>query len=300
MHNHSHSHSHSHSHGHSHHSNNEKNILLAFFLNAGFAVIEFVGGYLTNSVAIYSDALHDLGDSFALLFSYIAEKISIKKADKKFTFGYRRFSVLAALINGLILLVGSTFIIREAITRIQNPEAIHAEGVILLAILGLSVNGYAAYRMSKNSGINSRMIMFHLLEDILGWCAVLIVSIVLLFKPWYFLDSVLSILIALIIINGVIKNLFSVSKIFLQAFPENINRETIIKDLSAFENVIDIHFIQGWSVDESNFNLTLHVKVPADLRMKDVDILRYKMEAYLKENNILYTTIQFEGNECDL
>ncbi len=293
-------HNHSHSHGHSHHSNNEKNILLAFFLNAGFAVIEFVGGYLTNSVAIYSDALHDLGDSFALLFSYIAEKISVKKADKKFTFGYRRFSVLAALVNGLILLIGSTFIIREAITRIQNPEAIHAEGVILLAILGLSVNGYAAYRMSKNSGINSRMIMFHLLEDILGWCAVLIVSIVLLFKPWYFLDSVLSILIALIIINGVIKNLFSVSKIFLQAFPENINRETIIKDLSAFENVIDIHFIQGWSVDESNFNLTLHVKVPADLRMKDVDILRHKMEVYLKENNILYTTIQFEGNECDL
>jgi len=227
-------HNHSHSHGHSHHSNNEKNILLAFFLNAGFAVIEFVGGYLTNSVAIYSDALHDLGDSFALLFSYIAEKISVKKADKKFTFGYRRFSVLAALVNGLILLIGSTFIIREAITRIQNPEAIHAEGVILLAILGLSVNGYAAYRMSKNSGINSRMIMFHLLEDILGWCAVLIVSIVLLFKPWYFLDSVLSILIALIIINGVIKNLFSVSKIFLQAFPENINRETIIKEPFGF------------------------------------------------------------------
>lgn len=291
---------HNHSHCHSHVATNQKNILLAFFLNAGFALIEFVGGYLTNSVAIYSDALHDLGDSFALLFSYIAEKISVRKADKKFTFGYRRFSVLAALVNGLILLVGSTFIIREAITRLQNPEPIHAEGVILLAILGLAVNGYAAYRMSKNSGINSRMIMLHLLEDILGWCAVLVVSIVLLFKPWYFLDSVLSILIALIIINGVIKNLYSVSKIFLQAFPENLNRETIMKELSSFENVLDIHFIQGWSVDESNFNLTLHVKVPSDLQMKDVDILRNKMEAYLKENNILYTTIQFEGNECDL
>lgn len=298
-HNHSHSHSHSHAHGHSHGSN-QKNILLAFFLNAGFAVVEFIGGYLTNSVAIYSDALHDLGDSFALLFSYIAEQISVKKADKKFTFGYRRFSVLAALINGLILLIGSTFIIREAIIRLQNPEPIHAQGVILLALLGLAVNGYAAYRMSKNSGLNSRMIMFHLLEDILGWCAVLIVSIVLLFKPWYFLDSILSILVALIIINGVIKTLASVSKIFLQAFPENINREDIMKELSSFDNVLDVHFIQGWSVDESNFNLTLHVKVPADLQMKDVDLLRYKMEVYLKENNILYTTIQFEGNECDL
>lgn len=287
-------------HNHSHLENNQKNILLAFFMNAGFAMIEFVGGYLTNSVAIYSDALHDLGDSIALLFAYIAEKISIKKADKEFTFGYRRFSVLAALVNGLILLIGSAFIIREAVARFQNPEPIHVPGVILLALLGLTVNGFAVYRMSKNSGLNSRMIMFHLLEDILGWCAVLLVSIVLLFKPWYFLDSVLSILIAIIIINGVIKNLLSVSKIFLQAFPENISREIIIKELSSFDNVHDIHFIQGWSLDESNFNLTLHVKVSSSLLMKDVDILRKRMEAYLREKHILFTTIQFEGEDCEL
>lgn len=287
-------------HNHSHLENNQKNILLAFFMNAGFAMIEFVGGYLTNSVAIYSDALHDLGDSIALLFAYIAEKISVKKADKEFTFGYRRFSVLAALVNGLILLIGSAFIIREAVARFQNPEPIHVPGVILLAILGLAVNGFAAYRMSKNSGLNSRMIMFHLLEDILGWCAVLLVSIVLLFKPWYFLDSILSILIAIIIINGVIKSLLSVSKIFLQAFPENISREIIIKELSSFDNVHDIHFIQGWSLDESNFNLTLHVKVSSSLLMKDVDILRKRMEAYLREKHILFTTIQFEGEDCEL
>lgn len=145
-----------HDHNHSHESKNEKNILLAFFLNAGFAAIEFVGGYLTNSVAIYSDALHDLGDSLALLFSYFAEKLSSKKADSKFTFGYRRFSVLAALVNGLILIIGSTFILSEAISRYQNPEPVHAEGVLLLALLGLAVNGFAAFRMSKNSGANSR------------------------------------------------------------------------------------------------------------------------------------------------
>lgn len=287
-------------HNHSHQENNQQNILLAFFMNAGFAVIEFVGGYLTNSVAIYSDALHDLGDSIALLFAYIAEKISVKKADKNFTFGYRRFSVLAALVNGLILLIGSTFIIREAVVRFQNPEPIHAPGVILLALLGLGVNGFAAYRMSKNSGLNSRMIMLHLLEDILGWCAVLLVSIVLLFKPWYFLDSVLSILIALIIINGVVKNLYNVSKIFLQAFPESLSREEIIKDLLTFDNVLDIHFIQGWSLDESNFNLTLHVKVSSNMLMKDVDILRKKIEAFLREKHIQFTTIQFEGDDCKL
>lgn len=278
---------------------NEKNILLAFFLNAGFAVIEFIGGYLTNSVAIYSDALHDLGDSIALLFSYIAEKVSAKKADKQFTFGYRRFSVLAALVNGLILLLGSTFIISEAVSRFQNPEPIHAKGVILLALLGLAVNGFAAYRMSKNTGANSRMIMFHLLEDILGWCAVLIVSIVLIFKPWYFLDSVLSILIALIIINGVVKNLFRVSKIFLQVFPANLDREMIVKEISSFEEVLDVHFIQGWSLDDSYFNLTLHIKVSSELQMKEVDNLRRKIEFFLQTKQVLYTTIQFEGSVCE-
>lgn len=278
---------------------NGKNILLAFFLNAGFAVIEFIGGYLTNSVAIYSDALHDLGDSIALLFSYFAEKISAKKADKQFTFGYRRFSVFAALVNGLILLLGSTFIISEAVSRFQNPEPIHAEGVILLSLLGLAVNGFAAYRMSKNTGANSRMIMFHLLEDILGWCAVLIVSIVLIFKPWYFLDSVLSILIALIIINGVVKNLFRVSKIFLQVFPANLDREMIANEISSFEEVLDVHFIQGWSLDDSYFNLTLHVKVSSELQMKEVDDLRRKIEFFLKNKQVIYTTIQFEGSVCE-
>lgn len=289
-----------HNHKHSHQENNQQNILLAFFMNAGFAVIEFIGGYLTNSVAIYSDALHDLGDSIALLFAYIAEKISVKKADKNFTFGYRRFSVLAALINGLILFIGSIFIIKEALTRLQHPEPIHVPGVILLALLGLGVNSFAAYRMSKNSGLNSRMIMLHLREDILGWCAVLVVSIVLLFKPWFFLDSVLSILIAIIIINGVIKSLYNVSKIFLQAFPETINREDIIKELLIFENVLDIHFIQGWSLDESNFSMTLHVKVSSNLLMKEVDILRKKMEFYLRDKHIQFTTIQFEGDDCEL
>jgi len=298
MHNH---HHHGHAHGHHHHGHshsNQKNILLAFGLNASFAVIEFVGGYLTNSVAIYSDALHDLGDSLALLFAYFAEKLSLKKADNQYTFGYRRFSVLAALINGLILLVGSVFIISEAIQRFQNPEPIHAPGVLGLAFLGIAVNGFAAYRMSKNSGMNSQMIKLHLLEDILGWCAVLVVSIVLLFKPWYFLDSVLSVLIAFMIISGVIRNLRNVTKIFLQAFPDTLNREDLIKDLMKIKHVVDVHFLQGWSVDESSFNLTLHVKVDSELRMKEVDSLRVEIQAYLKNKHVVYSTIQFEGTDC--
>jgi cobalt-zinc-cadmium efflux system protein len=142
------------------------------------------------------------------------------------------------------------------------------------------------------------MIKLHLLEDILGWCAVLVVSIVLLFKPWYFLDSVLSVLIAFMIISGVIINLRNVTKIFLQAFPDTLNREDLIKDLMKIKHVVDVHFLQGWSVDESSFNLTLHVKVDSELRMKEVDSLRVEIQAYLKNKHVVYSTIQFEGTDC--
>ena len=153
-------HQHSHHPGHDH-NDNRGNILLAFFLNAGFALIEFVGGYLTNSVAVYSDALHDLGDSLSLLFSYFAEKIGRKNPDHKYTYGYRRFSVLAALVNGLVLLGGSAYVVYEAILRIRNPEPVEASGMVFLAILGISMNGFAAYRLSLNSGLNSKMIFYN-------------------------------------------------------------------------------------------------------------------------------------------
>jgi cobalt-zinc-cadmium efflux system protein len=205
-----------------HHHHSGKNILIAFFLNASFAVIELIGGYYTNSVSIISDALHDFGDSLALLFSFFAEKIALKKADEKFTFGYRRFSILSALINGLILLTGSIFVIDEAVSRILSPEVVKPEGMLALAVLGIIVNAVAAYRLSKNDGLNSQMVMYHMLEDLLGWIAVLIVSVILLFKPWFILDSILSILIALIILRGVYKNLLKVGMIFLQKFPDDI------------------------------------------------------------------------------
>ncbi len=149
---------HDHVHHHSH--SGSKNILIAFFLNLSFVIVELIGGYFTNSVAIYSDALHDLGDSLALLFSYFAEKLSRKEADSKYTFGYKRFSVLSAFINGMILFCGSLFVIYEAIMRLNRPEPVDATGMFALAILGILVNSIAAYRLSKDSGLNSKMGMY--------------------------------------------------------------------------------------------------------------------------------------------
>jgi len=174
-----------HGHHHHHHST-EGNLLFAFALNAGFSIIEFIGGYLTNSVAVTSDALHDLGDSIALLFAYLSERLSKKNPDSVYTYGYRRFSVLSALINAIILLFGSSYVIYEAVGRINNPEPVHPEGMLLMGFLGVIVNGLAAYKLSKGEGLNQKMVMFHLLEDLLGWGAVIVVSVVLLFYPWYY------------------------------------------------------------------------------------------------------------------
>lgn len=284
-------------HDHAHNHQGSKNILLAFFLNASFSIIELIGGYLTNSMAIYSDALHDFGDSLALLFSYYAEKLSHKKEDDKFTFGYRRFSSLAALINGAILLAGSIYVIYEAIGRIQNPEPVKAEGMILLAILGIAVNGFAAYKMSKSEGTNPRMVMYHLLEDLLGWVSVLIVSIVLIFKPWYILDSILSILISLVILRGVYKNLVKVGMIFMQNFPTELDVKQLKDEIVKFENVKDIHEVKGWSIDGDSHYLRFHVLVSRDSNIVQLDLLKKTIKSKLKEYNIKYSTIEFES-EC--
>ncbi len=284
-------------HNHSHH-HGSKNILVAFFLNAGFAVIELIGGYLTNSVAIYSDALHDFGDSLALLFSYFAEKLSHKDADKKFTFGYRRFSILSALINGMILLLGSIFVIYEASQRIMSPEKVSPEGMLGLAILGIAVNSFAAFRLSKDDGMNTKMVMFHLLEDLLGWVAVLIVSVILLFKPWYILDSILSILISLVILRGVYKNLIKVGLIFLQKFPDELEFEQLKKEIMDLDLVYDIHAVKGWSIDDSTYYLRFHVLVPEDTKIGTVDSLKIKVKEILKTYNVTYSTIEFEA-KCE-
>ncbi len=290
---------HGHGHHHHHHHGGSKNILLAFFLNITFAIVEIIGGYMTNSMAIMSDALHDLGDSLALLFSYFAEKLSHKEADEYYTFGYRRFSILSALINGLILLSGSIFVIYEAIIRLLDPQVVQPEGMIFLAFLGIAVNGFAAYRLSKEESSNVKMVMFHLLEDLLGWVAVLIVSIVLLYRPWFILDSILSIVVSLIILKGVYKSLKKVVKIFLQRFPEDLDLSELTKKIKSLQLVADIHAIKGWSIDDNTFYLRFHVQVPSQTLMKEVDLLKKEIKTILEAHKVKYSTIEFESeSDC--
>jgi cobalt-zinc-cadmium efflux system protein len=284
-------HNHSHN-GHCHSA--VKNIKIAFFLNLFFTIIEFVGGILTNSVAIMSDALHDLGDSFSLGLAWFLEKYSNKKRTGLFSYGYKRFSLLGAFINGAILLIGSLFILSEAIPRLINPEPSNAYGMILLAILGVTVNGIAVYKTAKGKTLNEKVISLHLLEDVLGWIAVFIVSIVMIFTDLYILDPILSILITLYILWGVAKNLRKTILLFLQATPENLNIKDVDEKLKKIKNIYDIHDTHIWSLDGEHNILSTHIVINDNLKLEDIEKVKKESKLKLKDIGIQHSTIEIE------
>ncbi len=288
------------SHSHPHHHHSTKNIRTAFFLNLGFTFLEIIGGSLTNSVAILSDALHDLGDSISLGIAWYLENISKKKASQKYSYGYGRFSLLGALINALVLLIGSAFILSEAIPRLMDPEHSNAQGMILFAIVGILVNGLAAFRLKDEQSMNARVVALHLMEDVLGWIAVLIVGITLLFVDIHILDPILSILITLYVLYNVIANLRKTAKLFLQGIPDGIDLEELEQNLLAIEGVSSAHNPHVWSLDGEHHVLTIHLIVPDDTDKNDVIRIKHESKAIAKRLNLTHVTveIEFECEEC--
>lgn len=287
-------------HHHSHDSG--KNLRLAFFLNLSFTLIELVGGWYVNSVAIISDAVHDLGDSISLGTSWYLDKLSKKKATESYSFGYRRFSLLGALINAIILILGSVFVIREAILRLQSPEMSDAKGMFYFALLGVAVNGYAAWKLSKGKTLNERVITWHLIEDVLGWIAVLIASIILLFYPNPYLDPALSLLIAAFILWNVIKRLRETVFIFLQGQPLDVDKSAIEKEIRAIVHVDSTHHTHIWSLDGEHHVFTSHVKLKPLQSMEDILHVKNELKRIMKKYPFEHYTIEteFEGEDCVL
>jgi len=287
-----HNHNHIHNHNHSHQITN--NIKIAFCLNFGFAILEIFGGLWTNSLAIVSDAIHDLGDSLSLGLAWYLESKSQQKSNNTYSYGYRRLSLLAALINTLILLFGSIYLISEAIPRIINPQPADAKGMILFAILGIVVNGLAMLRLVRQSSLNANVVAWHLLEDILGWIAVLIVSITLLFTDFYILDPILSILISGFILYNVIASLRQTIPLFLQAVPDSIDLqrlETSIVDLNRVDSVHDTHV---WSLDGEHHVLTTHVVVQNETSREEIQSIKSAI-AHLSPNlHLEHITVEIE------
>ncbi|MCL2246074.1 MAG: cation diffusion facilitator family transporter [Lentimicrobiaceae bacterium] len=283
------------SHNHHHHAHTEKsNIGLAFFLNLFFTVIELIGGVLTNSIAIMSDAVHDFGDSLSLGLAWYFQKLSKKGSTKQYSYGYKRFSLLGAIINCIVLIVGSIYILSEAIPRLFSPQETHAKGMFLLAVLGIVVNGFAVLRTRKGSSINERIVSLHLLEDVLGWAAVLVGSVVMYFTGWTIIDPVLSLCIACFVLFNVVKNIRLVLPILLQGTPAELEQEHLIKKITEIENIENVHDLHIWSLDEAYHVLTVHVTLKTALPMEKLAELKEQIRAVLNEIGIVHATIEFE------
>ncbi|GAB3656385.1 cation diffusion facilitator family transporter [Echinicola sediminis] len=279
---------------HHHHHHGQDNIKLAFFLNLGFTILEFFGGLYVNSIAIISDALHDLGDSLSLGLSWYLERKSKKKATHTFTFGYKRFSLLGALINSLVLIIGSIFVLREGILRIIQPEYSNATGMIIFAVIGVMVNGYAAFKLSHGKTLNEKVLSWHLIEDVLGWAAVLIAAIIMLFWETPYLDPALSLLITFYILWNVLKRLKETLMIFLQASPREIDEQEIHRKLMSLPHVDSIHHVHIWSLDGEKHVFTAHIKLKEVHDFREVLALKKKLRKILKEYPFSHHTVEVE------
>ncbi len=290
-------HHHHHNHGHDHH-HGEANISFAFWLNTAFAIIELVGGYLTNSVAIMSDALHDFGDSFSLGISWYFQRVSKKKRDEKYSYGYKRFSLLGAFVNSIVLTVGSVIIIEESIRRVLSPEQPNATGMIWLAVLGIAANGLAMLRLKKGTSINERVVYLHFIEDVLGWVAVLIGAIVMKFYDVPILDPILSIAIAAYILLNVYRNIKESLKIVLQAMPESVSEEKIKAAVMKYPEVISVHDIHIWTMDGEYNVLSMHIVVSPEKAIGELEDLKHKIKHAMEHLDISHTTIEMETDQA--
>ncbi len=290
---HKHSHGHSHSHIHTHEID-EKGMKVAFFMNLSFAIIEVIGGFWTNSVAIISDAIHDFGDSLSMGMAWYLQKVAKKKPDKKYTYGYKRFSLVGALANSIILIVGSFYILNESIPRLFHPEETNAKGMVVLAVFGVLVNGAAAFRLRGGKSLNERVVSLHLLEDVLGWVAVLIGAIVMHYTDWYIIDPILSVLIAVYILSNIYKNMRELFRILLQGTPYEVDLKEIKNHLGAIEKVDSVHDLHVWSIDGIYNIITVHVVLKSDHSMFQLIDLKKRIREILFEQGINHATIEFE------
>ncbi|WP_418893822.1 cation diffusion facilitator family transporter [Limibacterium fermenti] len=288
-----------HTHHHDHHED-VKNIKTAFFLNLSFTLIEFIGGILTNSMAILSDAVHDLGDSFSLGLAWYFQKLAKKKSNKIYTYGYKRFSLMGAVINSIVLIVGSVLILVHALPRLFSPQQPDTGGMLLLAVFGVIVNGAAVLRLRKGHSINERVVSLHMLEDVLGWVAVLIGAGIMHFTDLPVIDPILSIAIAVFILYNVFRNMKESWRIILQGSPSRIDTDEIMKMIESYPEIQSVHDVHLWSADGEYNVMTVHVVLNEPLPMTALHSLKDSIRRKLAEHDIQHVTIEFEtaGEDC--
>ena len=270
----------------------EKNILVAFLLNLAFSLFELIGGFFTNSVAIMSDALHDIGDAASIGISYFLEKKSKRQPDDIYTYGYGRYSVMGSVITVLILLVGSVLVAINAVSRIFNPQQINYNGMILFAVIGVVVNFLAAFFTRHGESLNQKAVNLHMLEDVLGWAVVLIGAIVMRFTNWKLIDPILSVAVAVYIFLHAFSHLKEALDLFLVRIPRGIDVEEIKQHLCAMDGVLGVHHIHIWSLDGNQSYATMHIVTDGNPL-----IMKKAVKAELREHGIIHTTLELERKD---
>lgn len=277
-----------------------RNMTIAFLLNFSFAIIEFIFGLLFNSSAVLADAVHDTGDALAIGLSTLFEKISTKKEDREYTLDYKRYSLLGAMLTSVILLVGSTLVIVENIPKLFAPEKVNYDGMLVLGIVAIVVNTAASRVVSHGHSHNESILSLHFLEDILGWIAVIVVSLILRFTDWYFLDPLLSLFIAGFILSQALPKFWENIQIFLDHVPSDVDLSQLYQEIAALENVRAITQLNVWTTDGLEKFAMLHICLEnPNLLAETQDTLRRKLHAY----GIAKVTIQTdeslqEHQEC--
>ena len=273
----------------------EKNILVAFLLNLFFSIAEVVGGLLTGSVAILSDALHDLGDAASIGLAYFLERKSKQPPDRVYTYGYGRYSVVSGVITSGILLAGSVLVIVHAAGRLWSPVAVRSGGMLLMAVVGVAVNACAAFFTRHGDSLNQRSVNLHMLEDMLGWIVVLIGSVIIHFTGAYWIDPVMSIGVALFILYHAIGNLRLAAEILLEKTPRGIDIAALVTQLTDLEGIEDVHHIHLWTLDGQQHCATMHIVTGGD-----PGCAKAAVRTVLAGHNIAHAVLEVEvpGEAC--
>lgn len=276
------------------------NFKIAFFLNFAFTIIEIIGGLWTNSIAILTDAIHDAGDTASLGLAWYFENVSKRGRTPQHTFGFKRYRLLGGLITGVVLVGGLGMVLWHAVQRLLTPEPVNASGMIALAIVGILFNGAAVLRVRKGSSLTEKVVSWHLLEDLLGWVAVLIGAGVMAIWDLPIIDPILSILIALFVLWNVGRNLKKVIAVFLQTTPDSFDLEAFEKNVSELPGVCETHHIHVWSLDGESHVLSAHVVMEESMKRNDITEVKNRIRNLLDPDDFEHVTIDIEirGESC--
>ena len=271
-------------------------VWLAFFLNLTYAIVEFIAGGVFGSSAVLADSVHDLGDAIAIGISAFLETISNREEDNQYSLGYKRFSLLGALVTAIILMTGSVLVVLESVKKILNPQPVNDEGILWLGIIAITINVLASLVVGKGKTKNESILSLHFLEDTLGWLAVILMAIVLRFTDWYILDPLLSLVISFFILSKALPRFWSTLKIFLDAVPEGLETGDLEKDLESLTNVKSVNQLSIWSMDGLENNAIIHLCLEDWEQMTET---KNQVRQLLEERGVQNITIEVDTSQSN-